>query len=211
MEKDVVDYDFQSQLLEERKEKISERSEKMVFDEDYFLRDKPSWLKDLFKSIDSFCINEIKTGVKRNFLVTYVRYNYNNLMFCKMKSQLESLKVYLKLRYTEIENPQAWIRDYRKVSRQTWIEITIREEDLVRETIILDNLFDLIKQSFNRVAKSTKLSKAIVEKPAVKVLPGFLTPTKQEFKIELQTDGFCQLTVRSHKSQVMKILEKILE
>ena len=199
-----------AQNYEDRKEKIEEGGLLRMFDEVSFLKDKPTWLKDLFKKINSFCLNEIKTGVVVTYLETYTRYNFNNLMFCKIKSTSEALKIYLKLRYSELESPPKWVRDYSKVSRQTWVEITIREEDLIGETILLDNVFDLTKQAFNRVIKHPKLSKVSVEKP-VKTLPNFVTPTKFKLDLEISTDGFVQLGLRVHKSQLPRILEKLLE
>lgn len=210
MEKEVVDYDFKSQLLEDRKEKIEKGGLLMkVFNEESFLKDKPLWLKDLFKKVNNYCLNEIQKGVVVTYLETYTRYSFNNLMFCKTKGKMECLKIYLKLRYSELESPPKWIRDYSKISRQTWVEAVIREEDLLSETIFFDILFNLIKKSFNRVIKHPKLSKVSVE--PVKTLPNFVTPTKFKLDLEISTDGFVQLGIRVHKSQLPKILEKLLE
>ena len=210
MEKDVVDYDFQSQLLEDRKIEIERRNNKMkTFSEESFLRNKPTWEQDLFKEINNFLLTRIKQGVIVIYLETYVRYSFNNLMFCKMKSTSEALKIYLKLRYSEIEDPASWVRDYEPVSRQVWVEISIREQDLIKKSILLDNLYDLAKKAFNRAMKHPELSKISLKKP--EILPDFITPTKQEFKIEVSTDGFCQLSIRVHKSQLTKILGKLIE
>jgi len=197
-----------AQNYEDRKEKIEKGGLLKMFDEASFLKNKPVWLKDLFKKINSFCLDEIKEGVIVTHLETYTRYSYNNLMFCKMKGKLECLKIYLKLRYSELEDPPKWVRDYSKVSRQTWVEITIRQEDLINETILLDSVFDLTKKSFNRVVRHPRLSKVSVE--PVKTLPGFVTPTTTKFDIEIGTDGFCQLGIRVHKSQLIEVLEKLL-
>ncbi|GAI73313.1 unnamed protein product, partial [marine sediment metagenome] len=124
--------------------------------------------------------------------------------------KLECLKIYLKLRYSEVEDPPQWLRDYSKVSRQTWCEAVIREGDLLNETILFDTITDLIRKSFNKVIKHPKLSKASVGRP-VKILPDFVTPTKMKFDIEIGTDGFCQLKVNIHRSQLPKIIEKLLD
>ena len=211
MEKEIVDYDFKSQFLEERKEKIERGFNIMkTFNEETFLRNKPEWEKDLFLEINNFLLTGIKPGVKVNYLETYVRYSFNNLMFCKMKSTSEALKIYLKLRYQEIENPASWVRDYEPVSRQVWVEITIREQDLIKKAILLDNVFELTKKAFNQVMKQPGLSKVSVGKPE-KILPGFVIPTKTKIDLEISTDGFCQLGIRVHKSQLTKILGKLIE
>lgn len=201
-----------AQKYEERKEEIEKGGLKMpTFNETSFMENKPVWEKELFKKVNNFCLNEIQKGVVVTYLETYTRYSYNNLMFCKMKSKMECLKIYLKLRYSELESPPRWVRDYAKISRQLWVEAVIREEDLLsNETILLDMLFSLIKKSFNRVTKHPKLSKVSVEKP-VKILPNFVQPVKMKFDIEIGTDGFCQLGIRVHRSQLTKVLEKLLE
>jgi len=195
--------------IEDRKQRIEKGDFKMLFNEDTFLKNRPDWEKKLFREINHFLLYEIQKGVEVHYLETYTRYSHNNLMFCKMKTTLEALKIYLKLRYQEIENPQKWLRDYAKISRQIWVEINIRQDDLVSETILLDDVFDLIKKSFDRVIRHPKLSKVSVE--PVKKLPGFVTPTKVKFDIEIGTDGFCQLGIRIHKSQLATMIQKLLE
>jgi len=210
MEKQVVEYDRFGTLLELRKNKIEGGILKLIYDEDYFLKDKPVWLKDFFRKVDSFSINDIQAGVKKTFLHTYVRYSFNNLMFCKIKSKMENLKIYLKLKYSEIENPSKCIRDYTPVAHQPWVEILIKKEDLINETILFDLVCGLIRKSFNRVIKIPGLSKAHTAKP-VKIIPSFVNPTKFKLEMEINTDGFVNLGIRIHKSQVPKILEKLLD
>lgn len=200
-----------AQNYEDRKERIEKGGLMMkVFDETSFLKDKPLWLKDLFKKVNNYCLNEVKEGVVVTHLETYTRFSYNNLMFCKVKAPMECLKIYLKLRYSELESPPKWVRDYAKISRQTWCEAVIREEELLSETIFFDILFELIKKSFNRVIRHPKLSKFPVEKP-VKVLPGFVTPTRFALNLNVSTDGFVEVGLKVHKSQLPKIIEKLIE
>ncbi len=207
-----VEYDEKSILLEERKNKIEKGGLKMpIFNETSFMENKPLWEKELFEKINNFCLNEVQEGAVVTHLETYTRYSFNNLMFVKLKGTSESLKIYLKLRYSELESPPKWVRDYSKISRQTWVEAVIREDDLLsNETILFDMLFSLIRKSFNRVIKHPKLSKFPVGK-SVKTLPDFVHPTKMKFDIEIGTDGFCQLGLRIHRSQLTKVLDKLLE
>jgi len=210
VEKEIVDYDRFGTLLGERKEKIEGGFKMKTFNEESFLKNRPDWEKDLFREINNFLLNEIKKGVVVNYLETYTRYSYNNLMFVKIKATSEALKIYLKLRYQEIENPQKWVRDYAKISRQTWVEITIRETDILKEgAILIDNFYDLAKQAFNQLTKYPRLSKVSIKKP--EILPEFVTPTLTKIGIEISTDGFCQLGIRIHKSQLTKILDKLIE
>jgi len=210
MEKELIDYDRFGSLLESRKEKIEGGLMMKVFSEETFLKNRPDWEKDLFRELNTFLLSEIKKGIKIIYLETYCRYSYNNLMFCKMKSTSEALKIYLKLRYQEIENPQKWVRDYEPVSRQTWVEISIREADVLTEgTILIDDFYNLAKNAFNRVMKAPQLSKVSIKKP--EILPDFIVPTKIKIDLEISTDGFCQVGLRVHKSQLQKILGKLIE
>ncbi|GAI85601.1 unnamed protein product, partial [marine sediment metagenome] len=109
-DKEVVDFDRFGISLEERKNKMEGGLLKM-FDESTFMKNKPIWEGDLFKKINSFCINEIQKGVVVTYLETYTRYSYRNLMFAKVKGTMEALKIYLKLHYSELLSPPNWVRD----------------------------------------------------------------------------------------------------
>lgn len=210
--KEFYDYSEIAQNYEERKEKIEKGGLMMkVFDQNTFVGDKPNWLKDLFRKVDDYCTSQ-KKGVQRTFLETYTRYTYKSKMFCKMKSTMVALKIYLKLEYSELESPPRWVRDYKPVARQIWVELTLKERDLEdNQTILLDQVHGLIGRSFNQVQKNPRLSKF----PAFRkkaVTPNFIDPTtKLKFSIEVGTDGFCQLGIRIHRSQLTKVLEKLLE
>lgn len=199
-----------AQRYEERKEKIEKGGLSMkIFDENTFMGNKPDWLKGLFKKVDDFCLSE-KKGVKRTFLETYCRYTYKGKMFCKVKSTTDSLKVFLRLRFSEIENPPRQARDYEPIAHQVWTELNLIEGDLIEnETILLDQVYELIKKSFDRVLKHPKLSKfPSFGKKAV--APNFITDTKFKVDLEILTDGFCTLKIRVYKNQLTEILEKII-
>ena len=201
-----------AQKYEERKEKIEEGGYKnMLLKEDYFLGGKPVWLTDLFKKVDGYCMG-VQTGVKRTVLTTYIRYTHRGKMFAKIKVKREDLKIYLRLEYAKLEQKPIFIRDYTPVAHQTWIELTIAEPDLLKnETIILDVTRNLIKKSFERILKNPTLSRfpTFGKKKAV---PEFVTHTPIKFKMEMEifTDGFVQVGFRIHKSQLPKLLEKLI-
>ena len=207
-EQEVVNYDRFGIELEERKNKTKGETLKMIYDEDYFLKDKPEWLKDLFRKVDGFCIG-VQTGVKRTILTTYIRYTHRGKMFCKIKVKRDNLKIYLRLEYAKLEQKPEFIRDYTPVAKQTWIELSITENDLLKnETIISDVTSVLIKKSFERILKNPNLSRF----PTVgkKAVPEFVTPTKFKMEMEISTDGFVQVGLRVHKSQLPKLLEKLI-
>jgi len=194
---------------EERKEKIEEGGLMMkVFDQNTFMGNRANWLKDLFEKVNNFCISE-KKGVQRTFLETYTRYTYRSKMFAKMKCTADTLKIYLKLKYSELESPPRWVRDYAPIARQMWVELNLKEEDLLdNETILLDQVHGFIGRSFNQVQKNPRLSK--FPSFGKKAVPQFVTPTKIKLNMEIGTDGYVQVGLRIHKSQLPKLLEKLI-
>ncbi|GAI78290.1 unnamed protein product, partial [marine sediment metagenome] len=177
-------------------------------DKPYFMKNKPVWLVDLFKKIEGFCLG-VQAGVARTILTTYIRYTYRGKMFAKIKVKQDKLQIYLRLEYAKLEQKPAFIRDYTPVARQTWIELSITENDLLKnETILLDVTCNLIKQSFTRILKNPTLSRFPTF--GKKAVPEFVNHTLTKFSVEIGTDGFCNLGIRVHKSQLTKVLEKFL-
>jgi len=200
-----------AQNYEDRKERIEKGGLIMeVFDENSFLEDKSIWLKDLFKKIDEFCLG-VQAGVKRTVLHTYIRYTHRGKMFAKIVIKQEHLKIYLRLEYEKLEQKPKFIRDYTPVAKQTWIELYITENELLKnETILLDVTCELIKQSFTRVLENPTLSRfPTFGKKAVK--PEFINPTRFKLDLEVGSDGFIRVGLRIHKTQLPKLLEKLIE
>lgn len=99
MEKELVDYNFNSQLLEERKEKI-ERSNKMRYDEEFHTKERPEWIVNLYLELDKF-ITGLKTGIRKEYLETYIKYSYNGLLFAYIVIRKgEVLRVWAKIPYS---------------------------------------------------------------------------------------------------------------
>lgn len=206
MEKEVVGYDRFQGELEDRKDKIGVGA---VFDQEHFLKKKPVWVIDLFQKIDGLCMG-VQAGVQRTFLQTYIRYTHRGKMFAKVVTTREHLLVFLRLDYKKLTQKPAFIRDYSKISQQTWVELAFTEPAVLKnETIMLDVTKSLIKQSFERVLKNPRLSK--FPSFGKKVVPEFVTSTKFKLEMEIGTDGFVNLGLRCHKSQLPRILEKLME
>lgn len=196
-----------AQRYEERKEKLEGGNGDML-DEDYFLKDKPVWLVDVFKKVDGFCLG-VQTGVTKTILTTYIRYTHRGKMFAKIKVKQDKLRIYLRLEYAKLEQKPTFIRDYTPVAKQTWIELSIIENDLLKnETILLDVTRNLIKQSFTRILKNPRLSRFPTF--GKKAIPEFVDTTKSRISLDIGVDGYVDLKLRCHKSQLSKILEKLL-
>ena len=153
MEKEIVDYDFQSQFLEERKEKIR-GIKKMNFDEEFHTKGRAEWSVDLYLELDKFIMN-IKTGVKKEFLESYIKYSYNGLLFCYiLLRKRETLKLWAKIGYTSLGAVPLFVRDYEPVSRRVGVLIAFddQREFLQNKEAMLDVVFGIIKKAFQGIA-----------------------------------------------------------
>ena len=195
--------------LEERKNKISERRlEKVEFDEQYYFRNKPDWLLDLYKKIDDYCLDGIKKGVKRTCLKTYIRWNYKGKMFCWIFVFRDRLKVYLKLKYAELENPPAFIRDYTDIGRVTAIEILLDGEYLQNEEAFFVIISSLIEKSFSGVTGARRLEP--VKKRSLEPIKPVEAFSPSSLNLSVDNNGFINIHLKIKKNQ-KEILERILQ
>ena len=196
--------------LEERKNKISERRlEKVEFDEQYYFRDKPDWLLDLYKKIDDYCLNDIKKGVKRICLKTYIRWAYKRNMFCRMFVFRDNLKVYLKLKYAELENPPVFIRDYSdRVRGISTIEILLDKEYLQNEEAFFTIISTLIEKAFSEVTGMRKLRP--VKKRSLESVKPVEAFEPSSINLSVDGSGYININLKIKKSQ-KEILNRILQ
>ena len=198
------------QDLQERENKISERRlKKMEFDEQYYFRNKPDWLLGLYKKIDDYCLNGIKKGVKRTCLKTYIRWTYKGNMFCRMFVFQDNLKVYLKLKYAELENPPVFIRDYSdRVRGISTIEILLNEEYLQNEEAFFTITSTLIEKSFSGVTGARKLGP--VKKRSLEPVKPIEVFEPSSINLSVDGNGYININLKIKKSQ-KEILERILQ
>ncbi|GAH59584.1 unnamed protein product, partial [marine sediment metagenome] len=196
--------------LEERKDKISERGlEKMEFDEQYYFKNKPDWLLDLYKKIDDFCVKDIKKGIKRTYLKTYIRWTYKGIMFCRVFVFQNNLKLYLKLKYAELENPPVFIRDYsEKVKGVSTIEILLNEEYLQNEEAFFLIVSSLIEKAFSGLTGASRLGP--VKKRMLEPMKPVEVFSPSSLNLSVDDNGYVSINLRIHKSQ-KEMLNKILQ
>ncbi len=218
MEKDVVDYDFQSQLLEDRKEKIR-GIKKMKFDEEFHIKDRAEWSVDLYLELDKFIMN-LKTGVRKEFLESYIKYSYNGLLFCYiMLRKKETVRVWAKIGYDELGAVPLFVRDYEPVSRRVGVLISFddQREFLQNKEAMLDITFGIIKKAFQGIASRKVRKKTPLErikeveqierkviKPVVKIIKS------SEINILAGENGYLSINLKIHKSQ-RELLNRILQ
>jgi len=197
------------QDLEERKNKISERGlKKMEFDEQYYFKNKPDWLLGLYKKIDDYCLNGIKKGVKRTCLKTYIRWTYKGKMFCRIFVFRDNLKIYLKLKYAELENPPVFIRDYSDIGRVTAIEILLDEEYLQNEEAFSAIVFTLIEKSLLEATGVRRLGPA--KKRSLEPVKPVEVFEPSSINLSVDGNGYINIILKIKKSQ-RDILNRILQ
>ena len=203
------------QDFQERKDKINERRlEKMEFDEQYYFKNKPDWLLGLYKKIDDYCLNEIKKGVERTYLKTYIRWSYSRIMFCRVFVFSSNLKLYLRLKFEEIESAPKFIKDYSdRVRGIPTVEILLDEEFLRSEEAFSAILFPLVSKAFSEVTRAEKVKLAKRIEP---VKGRAIEPIRQievfrpSINLSLDNNGYININLKIKKSQ-KEILNRILQ
>jgi len=203
--------------LEERKNRIGEEKggREMEFNEEYHLREKSEWITNLFRKIDSYCLTNVRTGIQRTYLKTYIRYTWSGKMFGYIMIREGALRIYLKLKYSELENPPVFIRDYSKIARGTWTELLFNDEEeyLKNEMAMLDVTYVLIDKSFKRITEKPKLAREIAAKsevePITKLEP-IVAIKNLKVNLTVENDGYVTLELKIPRNQLNKTLDKIL-
>ncbi|MBA7535701.1 hypothetical protein ES705_27959 [subsurface metagenome] len=212
MEKELIDYDFQSQFLEERKNKISERSDKMKFEEEFHTKGRAEWSIDLYLELDKF-IMSLKTGIRKEYLETYIKYSYNGLLFCYiMLRKKETVRVWAKVGYDKLGAVPLFVRDYGPVSRRVGVMITIddQREFLQDREAILEVIFGIIKKALQGMADRKRRKKTPL-KPVIGVEP--VKPTeisRPSINIVADSNGYLEINFKIKKSQ-KELLNRILQ
>lgn len=198
------------QDFQEGNNKINERRlEKVEFDEQYYFKNKPDWLLGLYKKIDDYCLNGIKKGVKRTCLKTYIRWTYKGKMFCRVFVFQDNLKLYLKLKYAELENPPVFIRDYSdKVRGISTIEILLNEEYLQNEEAFFAIISSLIEKSFSGLTRVRRLEP--VKKKELEPIKPLEASIPSSLNLSVDDNGYINIKLKIKKSQ-KEILNRILQ
>ncbi|MBA7517484.1 hypothetical protein ES705_09538 [subsurface metagenome] len=217
MEKELSDYDFKSQLLEERKEKI-ERSNKMreKFDEEFHTKGRAGWSTDLYLELDRFIMG-LRGQIRKEYLESYIKYSYNGLLFCYiMLRKKEVLRLWGKIPYTSLGSVPLFVRDYEPISRRVGVMITFddQREFLQNKEAMLDVTFGIIKKAFQGMAsrkerKKTPLLKPIAEVEPVKPIE-LSGPSSLNISVEDNGDININLKIKKSRSQ-REILNRILQ
>jgi predicted transport protein len=86
-----------------------------IFDEQHHTGGKPRDIMELFHTIDDYCMNIAHGEVARQYLAKYIRYDYRGNIFCCVHVYVSKLRVWLKLKFNDLDNPPDYVRDVSKI------------------------------------------------------------------------------------------------
>jgi hypothetical protein len=116
------------------------------YPEGHHLEGKPQEVIELFRSIDNFCRELDPINVRRMYLAKWVKYSCGKHIFCCVHIYNSGLRVWLKLKYHELNNPPAYARDVSRIGH--WgtgdVELVIDSSDKLQSAKVL------IKKSFEK-------------------------------------------------------------
>jgi len=215
MEREIVDFDRFGTSLEERKNKISERSEKMIFDEEFHTKSRAGWIVDLYFELDHFIL-DLKPGIRKDFLESYIKYSFNGLLFAYIVlRKAETLRLWAKIAYDKLGAVPLFVRDYEPTSRRVGVLITVddKREFVANKETVIGIIIDIVKKALQGVAgqkirKKTPLIKRIEEVEQIEEEIKIIEPFS--INIIAGENGYLDLHLKIHKSR-KGLLNKILE
>ncbi len=220
-----VDYDFKSQLLEERKEKIEGRIGMRNFDEEFHTERRPEWVINLYLELDRFINTSLKGQIRKDYLESYIKYSYNGLLFCHILMRKgETLRLWAKIPYSSLGAVPLFVRDYEPVSRRPGVMITFdnQKEFLQNKDAMLDVTFGIILKAFQEIASRPKrkiktplkhvaeVEPVIIESKEVEPVKPIDIVKTSSINISVDDNGYLSINLKLHKSQ-KDLLNKILQ
>lgn len=123
---------------------LSERDKVVAYDEQYHTEGRPKDIVELFHAIDDFCMNIATGNVARQYLAKYVRYDHQGHIFCCVHVDKTKLRVWLKLKYDNLDNPPIYVRDVSKVGHWGTGDVEVN----IANATALEGSKPIIKRSF---------------------------------------------------------------
>lgn len=82
-----------------------------IYDENFHLENKPQETLEIYRMIDKFCKELSPSAIKKKYLAKYISYSHDKNIFCSVHIQKSGLRIWLKLKYSNLENPPEFVRD----------------------------------------------------------------------------------------------------
>ena len=209
--KEVVVVDVDNKL-EEREAKIERKMSEAKFDEEYFLAGRPNWVCELYYSLDKFLLG--LKGTRKFYLETYIKYvNSNGVLFTHIEIRKgERLRLWVKIPYEELGSVPLFVRDYSGTNRRPGVMCTFDDQRFLEEnrSAMLNTVFGILEKALARLGGKKKRRTPL--EAEVSPAPEVVQRTdKFELNLIVGTDGFCEVSIKVHKSSVPELLSKLLK
>jgi len=112
--------------------------------EEYHIAGKPQGVVELFRAIDKFCRELDPAAVRRKYLAKYIRYTRENHIFCCVHIQKSGIRMWLKLKYSNLEGPPQYVRDVSSIGHWGVGDVELAIDSLEK----LQSAKSLIRRSF---------------------------------------------------------------
>lgn len=81
------------------------------YGEEHHIKGKPREVIELYRLLDRYCLELNPSTVQKKYLSKYISYMNGKNIFCCANIHKSGLRVWLKLNYSQLENPPDYIRD----------------------------------------------------------------------------------------------------
>lgn len=116
------------------------------YSEEHHIKGKPQEVVELFRMLDKFCRELDPIKVQRKYLKWYVRYSHGKNIFCCVHLQKSGLRVWLKLKYSDLESLPGYVRDVSHIGHWGVGDVELAIDSLHR----FQNARVLIQESFEK-------------------------------------------------------------
>ena len=217
---DAVDVDDFANKLEEREANVERKMSEAKFNEEYFLAGRPNWVCELYFSLDKFLMG--LRGTRKLYLESYIKYvNSNGVLFAHIVIRKgECLRLWVKIPYEELGSVPLFIRDYSDTNRRPGVMCTFDDQRFFEEnrSAMLNAVFGILEKALAKLGSKKKRKTPLEARvsPISEVIsarrPDIVVQGADKFKLNLVvgTDGFCEVSIRVHKSSVPELLSKLL-
>jgi len=100
------------------------------YTENHHVGNKPQEVIELFRAVDRFCKELDPSKVQKNYRAKTVNYYHEKRIFCSIHLCTSGLRVWLKLKYPELENPAEYVRDVSHIGHWGVGDVEIRIDSL---------------------------------------------------------------------------------
>jgi predicted transport protein len=83
--------------------------------EDHHIAWKPQEVLELYRNIDKFCKELDPINIKKKYLAKHIGYKYGKIVFCCIHIQKSGLRIWVKIKFSDIIDPPIFVRDVSKI------------------------------------------------------------------------------------------------